>query len=73
MAEQADDIEAKMLACEDLPQQKKMAGILKMKFTRNEQDAAKLLQRWANNLDDADLAQRASTDLENSGSLGILC
>ena len=63
MAEQADNIETKMLGLY-LPQQKKMAGILKTKFTRYEKDAANLLKRWANNLDDTDLAQRADTDLE---------
>ena len=59
-----DDIEQKMLACEDLPKQKKMAGILKMKFTNREVDAARLIDRLANNLDDTDLATRAAQDME---------
>ena len=35
-----------------------------MKFTNREHDAAKLLDRLANNLDDIDLATRATTDME---------
>ena len=62
MAEQADDIETKMLGLE-LAQQKKLAGILKTKFTRGEKDVANLLQLWADNLDDTDLAQRAAVDM----------
>ena len=61
MAE-AEDIETKMFGME-LAQQKKLAGILKTKFTRGEKKAANLLQLWAENLDDADLAQRAAADM----------
>ena len=63
MAEQADNIETKMLGLE-LAQQKKLAGILKTKFTRGEKDVANLIQLWAENLDDADLAQRAAVDMK---------
>ena len=63
-AEHNDDIEQKMAEFEgDLPKMKKLAGILKMKFTNREGDAARLLSRLSRNLDDGDLASRAAQEM----------
>ena len=64
MAEHNDDIEQKMDEFEgDLPKMKKMAAILKMKFTNREEDVARLLSRLSRNLDDGGLAARAAQEM----------
>ena len=61
MAEQGtDDIEAKMAGL-DLACQKKLAGVMKTKFTRGEKDAASVLKLWSENIDDTALSERATT------------
>ena len=63
-AEHNDDIEQKMAELEgDLAKMKKLAGVLKMKFTNREGDAARLLSRLSRNLEDGDLASRAAQEM----------
>ena len=55
MVENTDDIEQKMTGCNDnLPKMKRLAGILKTKFTNGCGDAASILSRLQRNLDDGE-------------------
>ena len=64
MAENNDDIEQKMDEFQgDLPEMEKLAEILKMKFTNREGGAARLLSRLSRNLDNNELATRATQEI----------
>ena len=65
MAESTNDsIEQKMAELDDdLSKMKKLAVILKMKFTNREGDAARLLSCLQRNLDDCELAARATQEM----------
>ena len=65
MAESTDGtIEQKMAGCnDDLPKMKRLAGILKTKFTNSCGDTASILSRLQRNLDDGDLSARAMAQM----------
>ena len=65
MAESTDGtIEQKMAGCnDDLPNMKRLAGVLKTKFTNSCIDAASILSRLQRNLDDAELSARATAQM----------